>query len=99
MLDGRLRLSVWLLLIFVTLICRPCTSFAQTLEKVLFSATNSEDMNQVLFRYGVEKGHFKKDGLDLEYRFLPPNLALSALMAKDIDYVSQLGTLSQAALP
>lgn len=80
------------------LIGMPSIGLAQPLEKVWFSATNSEDMNQVLFRYGVEKGHFKKEGLDLEYRYLPPNLALAALIAKDIDYVSQLGTVSQAAL-
>lgn len=92
------RLPTLILLIPIVLIGLPSTGLPQPLEKVLFTATNSEDMNQVLFRYGVEKGHFKKAGIDLEYRFLPPNLALSALISKDVDYVSQLGTLSQAAL-
>lgn len=90
-----LKLTLFSVLVFCI---TPSTTGSQSLERVYFSATNSEDMNQALFRYGVEKGHFRKEGLELEYRFLPPNLALSALIAKDIDYVSQLGTVSQAAL-
>jgi len=74
------------------------TAWAQTTEKISYTATNSEDINQAVFRFGIEKGFFRDEGIELVYRFLPPNLALSALMAKEIDYLSQLGTLTYAAV-
>ena len=54
------RLPTLILLIPIVLIGLPSTGLPQPLEKVLFTATNSEDMNQVLFRYGVEKATSKK---------------------------------------
>jgi ABC-type nitrate/sulfonate/bicarbonate transport system substrate-binding protein len=71
---------------------------AQMPERIFYTATNAEDINQAVFRYGIERGFFRDEGIELVYRFLPPNLALSALMAKDIDYLSQLGTLVYGAV-
>ena len=73
-------------------------AWAQTIEKISYTATNSEDINQAIFRFGIEKRFFRDEGIEVMYRFLPPNLAVSALMAKEIDYLSQLGTLTYAAV-
>jgi NitT/TauT family transport system substrate-binding protein len=70
---------------------------AQPLEKVSISATNAEDVTATIFLYGMEKGLFKSEGIDLTYRFLPPNLALAAVVGRDIDYVSTVGSAFRAA--
>jgi ABC-type nitrate/sulfonate/bicarbonate transport system substrate-binding protein len=87
-----------LLFIFVPTLLAPALALAQTREKVFITATNTEDVTSTLFWYGVERGMFRAEGIDLEYRFLPPNLALAALVAKEVDYASTVGSPFRAAV-
>lgn len=76
----------------------PAAGSAQAREKVTITATNTEDVTSTLFWYGVERGLFRAEGIDLEYRFLPPNLALAALVAKEVDFASTVGSPFRAAV-
>jgi NitT/TauT family transport system substrate-binding protein len=86
------------LLGFLSCLLGPLGVAAQTRERVFITATNTEDVTSTLFWYGVEKGLFRKEGIDLEYRFIPPNLALAALVAKELDYASTVGSPFRAAV-
>jgi NitT/TauT family transport system substrate-binding protein len=94
----RSRRNIFSLLVFLSCLLGPPAAFAQSREKVTITATNTEDVTSTLFWYGIEKGLFRDEGIDLEYRFLPPNLALAALVAKEIDYASTVGSPFRAAV-
>jgi len=97
--QRRYRITCFLALpLFLFLLGTNFSARAQSLEKVLLTATNAEDLNQVVFRYGIEKEIFKGEGINFEYRFLPANLAVSALIAKEVDYATTIGTPVQAAV-
>ncbi len=99
MIVGRSRRRyVFSLLVFLTCLLGTAGAFAQTREKVFITATNTEDVTSTLFFYGIERGLFRNEGIDLEYRFLPPNLALAALVAKEVDYLSTVGSPFRAAV-
>ena len=84
--------------VFLSSLLMTMYSSAQTLEKVSITATNAEDVTSIIFLYGMEKGFFKSEGIELSYRFLPPNLALAAIIAKEIDYATTVGSAFRAAV-
>lgn len=85
-------------LIFLLCVLGARESSAQTLEKVFITATNAEAVTDTLFWYGIDRGLFRKEGIDLEYRLLPPNLALAAMVAREVDYASTVGSPFRAAV-
>ena len=70
--------------------------WAQGPERVLITATNLEDLMSAHIRYGIEQGIFKKEGVDLQFRAMPPSLTFPAMAAGEVDYTSQVGSAFRA---
>ena len=72
--------------------------WAQTPERVFITATNLEDLMSAHIRYGIEQGIFKKAGVELQFRAMPPSLTFPAMAAGEVDYTSQVGSAFRAIL-
>jgi NitT/TauT family transport system substrate-binding protein len=71
---------------------------AQSLEKVLITHS-SESISLTPLIYGIEKGFYRKEGIDLQFRVLRGELAVSAIVAgKEVDYLYGAGTAFFAAV-
>jgi NitT/TauT family transport system substrate-binding protein len=71
---------------------------AQTSEKVLITHS-SESISLTPLLYGMERGLYRKEGIDLQFRVLRGELAVSSIVAgKDVDYLYGAGTAFFAAV-
>jgi len=71
---------------------------AQTLEKVVITHS-SESVSITPLLYGIEKGFYRKEGIDLQFRVLRGELAVSSIISgKDVDYIYGAGTAFFAAV-
>jgi NitT/TauT family transport system substrate-binding protein len=71
---------------------------AQTLEKVLITHS-SDSISITPLLYGIEKSFYRKEGIDLSFRVLRGELAVSAIVSgKDVDYIYGAGTAFFAAV-
>ncbi|HSK30604.1 MAG TPA: ABC transporter substrate-binding protein [Candidatus Limnocylindria bacterium] len=71
---------------------------AQTPEKVLITHS-SESISLTPLLYGMERGLYRKEGIDLQFRVLRGELAVSSIVAgKDVDYLYGAGTAFFAAV-
>jgi NitT/TauT family transport system substrate-binding protein len=70
--------------------------WAQTAERVFITATNLEDLMSAHIRYGIAQGIFKREGVDLQFRAMPPSLTFPAMAAGEVDYTSQVGSAFRA---
>ena len=71
---------------------------AQMLEKVLITHS-SDSISITPLIYGIEKGLYRKEGVDLNFRVLRGDLAVSAVISgKDVDYIYGAGTAFFAAI-
>jgi NitT/TauT family transport system substrate-binding protein len=70
--------------------------WAQTAQRVFITATNLEDLMSAHIRYGIERGIFKREGVDLQFRAMPPSLTFPAMAAGEVDYTSQVGSAFRA---
>lgn len=71
---------------------------AQPLEKVLITHS-SESISITPLIYGIEKGFYRKEGIDLQFRVLRGELAVSSIVGgKDVDYMYGAGTAFTAAV-
>jgi ABC-type nitrate/sulfonate/bicarbonate transport system substrate-binding protein len=78
--------------------CAPAEVEAQTLEKVLITHS-SDSVSITPLLYGIEKGFYRKEGIDLTFRMLRGELAVSAILgAKEVDYIYGAGTAFVAAV-
>jgi len=69
-----------------------------TLEKVLITHS-SDSISITPLLYGIEKGFYRKEGIDLSFRVLRGELAVSAIVnGKDVDYIYGAGTAFFAAV-
>lgn len=74
------------------------SSFAQTLEKALITHS-SESVTTAFLTYGVDRGFYRAEGIDLEFRLLRGELAVSSLVGrKEVDYIYGTGTAFLAAV-
>ena len=72
--------------------------FAQRLDKALLTHS-SESISITPLIYGIEKGFYRNEGVDLQFRILRGDLAISAMVnSKDVDYIYGAGTAFLAAL-
>jgi NitT/TauT family transport system substrate-binding protein len=71
---------------------------AQTLEKVLIThASDSISITPLI--YGIEKGLYRREGIDLQFRVLRGELAVSSIVGgKDVDFMYGAGTAVTAAV-
>ena len=70
----------------------------QELEKALITHS-SESISVTPLIYGIEKGFYRKEGVDLQFRILRGELAISAMVSgKEVDYIYGAGTAFLAAV-
>ena len=70
----------------------------QAQEKVLITHS-SESISITPLIYGIEKGFYRKEGIDLQFRVLRGELAVSSIVSgKDVDYMYGAGTAFFAAV-
>ena len=70
----------------------------QGLEKVLITHS-SESISIAPLTYGIEKGFYRKEGIDLQFRILRGDLAISSMVSgKEVDYIYGAGTAFLAAV-
>jgi NitT/TauT family transport system substrate-binding protein len=71
---------------------------AQKLERALLTHS-SESISIAPLLYGIEKGLYKKEGVDLQFRILRGDLAISAMVSShDVDYIYGAGTAFLASV-
>ena len=71
---------------------------SQGLEKALVTHS-SESISLTPLLYGIEKGFYRKEGIDLQFRILRGDLAISAMVSgKEVDYIYGAGTAFLAAV-
>ena len=70
----------------------------QGLEKALITHS-SESISIAPLTYGIEKGFYRKEGVDLQFRILRGDLAISSMVSgKEVDYIYGAGTAFLAAV-
>jgi ABC-type nitrate/sulfonate/bicarbonate transport system substrate-binding protein len=70
----------------------------QGLEKALITHS-SESISIAPLTYGIEKGFYRKEGVDLQFRILRGDLAISSMVSgKEVDYIYGTGTAFLAAV-
>ena len=92
--------QIWNSLTLVALLasCFAGQRIAQTLEKVLITHS-SDSISITPLLYGIEKSFYRKEGIDLSFRVLRGELAVSAIVSgKDVDYIYGAGTAFFAAV-
>src|SRR3972149_12172978 len=73
-------------------------SKAQGLEKALLTHS-SESISITPLIYGIEKGFYRNEGVDLQFRILRGDLAIAAMVnSREVDYIYGAGTAFLAAL-
>jgi NitT/TauT family transport system substrate-binding protein len=73
-------------------------SSAQELEKALITHS-SESISVTPLLYGIEKGFYRREGIDLQFRILRGDLAISSMVSgKEVDYIYGAGTAFLAAV-
>jgi len=88
----------WIFLGLVFLVLAPARLSAQKLDHALLTHS-SESISIAPLLYGIEKGLYKKEGVDLQFRILRGDLAISAMVnSKDVDYIYGAGTAFLAAV-
>ena len=86
----------WILLI--ACLIAPTSGGAQPLDKLLITHS-SESISITPLIYGIEKGLYRKEGIDLQFRVLRGELAVSAIVGgKDVDFMYGAGTAITAAV-
>ncbi len=80
------------------LLALPNESRSQKLESAVI-AHSSESISITPLIYGIEKGIYRKEGVDLQFRILRGDLAIGAMLAnKGVDYIYGAGTAFLAAV-
>jgi NitT/TauT family transport system substrate-binding protein len=70
----------------------------QSLDKVLITRS-SESISITPLIYGIEKGFYRREGIDLQFRVLRGELAVSSIVGgKDVDFMYGAGTAITAAV-
>ena len=71
---------------------------AQVAEKLLITHS-SESISITPLIYGIEKGFYRREGVDLQFRVLRGELAVSSIVGgKDVDFMYGAGTAITAAV-
>ena len=91
----------WILLgigLAFLLVTQPFELDAQPLEKVIITH-NSDSISIAPLVYGIERGFYRKEGIDLEFRLLRTDLAVAAIVSsKEVDYMYSAGTAFRVAV-
>ena len=83
---------------FVLIALSMCWMSVDAQEKVLITHS-SESISITPLIYGIERGFYRKEGIDLQFRVLRGELAVSSIVSgKDVDYMYGAGTAFFAAV-
>jgi ABC-type nitrate/sulfonate/bicarbonate transport system substrate-binding protein len=89
-------MRIHLVTLLAGLLC-PTVSLAQNAEKAIITHT-SESISLAPLLYGIEKGFYRKEGIDLDFRILRTDLASAAIVgSKEVDYMYSAGTALRVA--
>jgi len=70
---------------------------AQAMDKALITH-QSESIGIAPLTYGIDKGFYRREGVDLQFRILRSDLAVSAIVgSREVDYMYGAGTAFRAA--
>jgi NitT/TauT family transport system substrate-binding protein len=90
----------WKSLGLLVVCCFVCAgaAYAQAPEKLLITHS-SESISITPLIYGIERGFYRREGVDLQFRVLRGELAVSSIVGgKDVDYMYGAGTAVTAAV-
>lgn len=80
------------------LIVLNASAFGQSVEKALITHS-SESITTAFLTYGIDRGFYRTEGIDLEFRLLRGELAVGSLVGrKEVDYIYGTGTAFLAAV-
>src|SRR5262245_62186802 len=77
-------------------VCFFASAWAQTDRAVITHSSESITIAPIV--YGIEKGFYRNEGINLEFRFLRSDLAAAAISGGEIDYMISAGTAFRAAV-
>lgn len=80
----------------VLLLC--CYSIAGAQEKVIVGHSARAALSIGSLLYGIERGFYRDEGIDLVYVSLRADLGIKALLSGDIDYSYSTGTIIRGAI-
>lgn len=90
--------QLWILLGIALFALAPAPARAQKLERALLTHS-SESISIAPLLYGIEKGLYKKEGVDLQFRILRGDLAIASMInSREVDYIYGAGTAFLAAV-
>ena len=72
------------------------TAVAQ--EKVVVSHTTRGSLSIGPLLYGIERGFYRDEGIDLLYVTIRADLGIKALLSGDVDYIYSVGTIIRGAV-
>jgi len=84
------------LLALVLALC--CPSIAGAQEKVIVGHSARAALSIGPLLYGIERGFYRDEGIDLVYVSLRADLGIKALLSGDIDYSYSTGTIIRGAI-
>lgn len=99
MVAGLSEAAMMLRLIIISLLWFGSTApvLAQTADKAIIAHT-SESISLAPLLFGIEKGFYRKEGVDLDFRILRTDLASAAMVgSREVDYMYSAGTALRVA--
>ncbi len=93
-----MKLPILPFILLLVCLLAPTSGVAQPLDKLLITHS-SESISITPLIYGIEKGLYRKEGIDLQFRVLRGELAVSSIVGgKDVDFMYGAGTAITAAV-
>src|SRR4051812_41835580 len=71
---------------------------AVVLERVVVSHSIRGGLSIGPLLYGIERGFYRAEGIDLVYVSIRADLGIKAMLASDVDYIYSAGTALRAAV-
>ncbi len=94
---SELPLMLRLSLILLLLLGSTAPVSAQSHDKAIIAHT-SESISLAPLLFGIEKGFYRKEGVDLDFRILRTDLASAAMVgSREVDYMYSAGTALRVA--
>ena len=93
-----MKFPILQLIFILACLIAPTSGGAQPLDKLLITHS-SESISITPLIYGIEKGLYRREGIDLQFRVLRGELAVSSIVGgKDVDFMYGAGTAITAAV-
>lgn len=89
-------MKLFYLIFFAAALCLSVPSHAQ--EKVIVGHSARAALSIGPLLYGIERGFYREEGIELVYVSLRADLGIKALLSGDIDYSYSTGTIIRGAL-